>query len=56
MRDVNRERGDLRRLYDAVVARARPAAWFYGHFHSQATLDVHGTCFVLLNGLEIRSV
>jgi len=55
LKEVNDERDDLRRLYDLVVARSRPTAWLYGHFHSHATADIGGTRFVLLGELEIRS-
>lgn len=55
LKEVNDERDDLRRLYDLVVARSRPAAWLYGHFHSHATADIGGTRFVLLGELEIQS-
>ncbi len=55
LKEVNDERDDLRRLYDLVVARSRPAAWLYGHFHGHATDDIDGTRFVLLDELEVRS-
>lgn len=54
--DLEAERRDLTRLYEAVVRRSRPAHWIYGHFHGRATAAVDGTRFVMLDVLELQSI
>jgi hypothetical protein len=51
--DLRRERSAVSRLHTLLSARARPAYWFYGHFHGSARDDIAGTRFVMVAPMEM---
>jgi UDP-2,3-diacylglucosamine pyrophosphatase LpxH len=54
--DLRRERSAVTRLHTLLSARARPAYWFYGHFHASAREDIAGTRFVMVASMELYGV
>jgi UDP-2,3-diacylglucosamine pyrophosphatase LpxH len=54
--DLRRERSAVARLHTLLSARARPAYWFYGHFHASASEDIAGTRFVMVASMEMYRV
>jgi hypothetical protein len=51
--DLRRERRALTRLHSLLTARARPAYWFYGHFHGSAREAIAGTLCVMVASMEL---
>jgi hypothetical protein len=54
--DLRRERSALTRLHTLLTAQARPAYWFYGHFHASAREEIAGTRFVMVASMEMYGV
>ena len=53
---TRRERQAVSRLYTLLRVRARPAYWFYGHFHGSAREDIAGRRFVMVASMEMYGV
>jgi len=52
--DLETENKNMGILYDRVCEFKKPRAWYYGHFHESANVEVEGTHFYLLDIDEIR--
>jgi predicted phosphodiesterase len=52
--ELKAERAALTELYELIVSYSRPQYWFYGHYHFNATEEVEGTTFVLLDELRFH--
>lgn len=55
--DVEKERRDVSRLYEWLMAKGHPLKqWFYGHFHYAATAVIDATTFRMLGIMELSKV